>query len=209
MALMWLPRVSLALLLAAPGSVLANKGNIYCCQTASGQSICGDVVPHACYGREYREISPRGSVVRVIAAPLSAEEKATLDARKRREAQEESEREQQRRLDTALLQTYRELGDIDKREAESLVDVDTVIGDIRKRLMELDEEQVRLEQELGALPPEQITNRQRGARADIDNERATYQRLLQSKLNERKAVQDRFAVDRKRYIELSAEGSRR
>ncbi|MDX5445970.1 MAG: hypothetical protein LPJ87_07935 [Zoogloeaceae bacterium] len=209
MASTWLPRVFLFLVLAVPAAVLANKGSIFCCQAASGQSICGDVVPHACYGREYREISPRGTVLRVYAAPLSAEEQASLEARKRRIAQEEAEREQKRRLDTALMQTYREAGDIDRREAESLVDIDTVINDIRKRLGELDEERLRLEEEFAGLPADQITVRQRGARADLDNERATYQRLLQSKLDERKAVQERFAVDRKRYLELSAEGVRR
>jgi hypothetical protein len=209
MASTWRPRLFLCLALVASPAVMANKGSIFCCQAANGQSVCGDVVPHACYGREYREISPRGTVLRVFAAPLSAEERAGLEVRKRRDAQEEAEREQQRRLDNALMQTYREPGDIDRREAESLVDIDTVIRDIRKRLIELDEEQLRLEQEFAGLPPDQITVRQRGARADIDHERTTYQRLLQSKLEERKAVQERFAADRKRYLELGAEGARR
>lgn len=205
----WLPKAFIALALALPTWASANKGNIFCCQGKSGQSICGDLLPQACYGREYREISPRGTVLRVVAAPLTPEEKVQQDAERRRVAREASEREHQRRQDTALLQTYRSPQEIDEREMQSLEDVDSVIGDIRKRLAELDDEESKLEELIASLSPDQITQRHRMARSDIDNERATYRRLLQSKVSEREAVQARYAADRKRFAELMAERSAR
>src|SRR5690606_7167224 len=116
MASTWLPRVLCLLVWLLPSLAAANKGNIYCCQGASGQSICADVLPHACYGREYREISPRGTVLRVVAAPLTREERARLEAARQLEAEQEAKRELQRRTDTALLETYGGLDDIDARE---------------------------------------------------------------------------------------------
>ncbi|MDX5363779.1 MAG: hypothetical protein LPJ91_06470 [Pseudazoarcus pumilus] len=209
MASTWLPRAFFCLLLLLPSLAAANKGNIYCCQGANGQSICADVLPAACYGREYREISPRGTVLRVVAAPLTREERARLEAEKQREAELEAEREIQRRIDTALLETYRGLDDIDAREASSLADIDAIIADIRRRLKELDEEEVKLDQLIASIPPDQVTHRHRLARTDIDNERGIYQRMLQSKLKERLAVQERYAVDRRRYAELLAEKPKR
>lgn len=203
MASTWLPRVVLPVLLGLP-AFAAGQSNIYCCQSASGQSICGDVLPQACFGREYREISPRGVVVRVVAAPLTAEERARLAEQKRLQAIEDEEREKQRRIDTALLETYRSKADIDRREAGSLADIDSVVRDIRERLVELDEEQQRLDALIASLRPDQITSRHRLARSDIDNERATYQRLLESKIRERQAVKERYAADRKRYAEIQA-----
>lgn len=201
MASTWLPRSVLLVLLGLP-ALAGAQSNIYCCQSASGQSICGDVLPQACFGREYREISPRGVVLRVVGAPLTAEQRARLAEEKRLQAIEDEEREKQRRIDTALLETYRSRADIDRREASSLADIDSVIRDIRERLVELDEEQQRLDALIASLKPEQITNRHRLARSDIDNERATYQRLLESKIKERLAVKERYAADRKRFVEI-------
>lgn len=209
MASTWLPKTLLALMLALPAVASASKGSIYCCQAANGQSVCGDPLPQACYGREYREMSPRGTVLRVIAAPLSAEERSRQDAEKRRLADEEVEREKQRRLDTALLETYRSPADIDARETRALADIDKSIGEIRQRLGELDEEQVKLDALLSSMSPDQVTTRHRLARSDIDNERATYQRLLVARQNEREAVRKQYAQDRRRYAELLAEGRTR
>lgn len=209
MASTWLPRVLCLLVGLLPSLAAANKANIYCCQGANGQSMCADVLPPACYGREYREISPRGTVLRVVAAPLTREERARIEAEKEREAALEAEREIQRRIDTALLETYRGLDDIDAREAKSLADIDAMINDIRRRLVELDEEEVALDQLIASLPADQVTHRHRLARTDIDNERGIYQRLLQGKVREREAVQARYAVDRRRYAELLADKGRR
>lgn len=209
MASTWLSRVLCLLVGLLPALAAANKGNIYCCQGTNGQSICADVLPPACYEREYREISPRGTVLRVVAAPLTREERARIEAEKQREAELEEEREIQRRIDTALLETYRGLDDIDAREGKSLADIDAMIIDIRKHLAELDEEEVKLDQLIASLPADQVTQRHRLARSDIDNERGVYQRLLQGKLKERAAVQERYALDRRRYAELLADKRKR
>ena len=49
----------------------------YCCDVG-GQPVCGDILPAACYGRAYREMSPSGLVRRTVAAPLTPQEIANV-----------------------------------------------------------------------------------------------------------------------------------
>ena len=60
----------------SPGEVRAQTTTakiVYCCDVG-GQPVCGDILPAACYGRAYREVSPSGLVRRTVAAPLTPEE---------------------------------------------------------------------------------------------------------------------------------------
>lgn len=205
MAWVSLPSMLIVALLLWPAltSAQGNSRNIYCCENAEGRSICGDVLPLACYGRAYREISPRGSVVRSVAAPLTAAEAARLEAENRIRERKEAEQRQQRRFDSALLETYRSLEDIDTREARAVEDVDTTIVDIRKRQTELEAERAMLERriaEAGAEVPPSL----RHARRAVDAEHASYVRILEAKRSEKRAVLERYATDRRRYAELMA-----
>ena len=40
------------------GGAAVRRRSIYCCDVG-GQPVCGDIPPAACYGRAYREMSPR------------------------------------------------------------------------------------------------------------------------------------------------------
>ena len=55
----------------------AGAASIYCCDVG-GQPVCGDILPAACYGRAYREMSPSGIVRRTVPAPLTADELSRL-----------------------------------------------------------------------------------------------------------------------------------
>ena len=63
-------------LVASSGTLAAQQSggaSIYCCDVG-GQPVCGDILPAACYGRAYREMSPSGTVRRTVAAPLTPDE---------------------------------------------------------------------------------------------------------------------------------------
>lgn len=196
-----------ALLLLLPVLALAqgaDSRNIYCCESEQGQSVCADVLPLACYGRAYREISPRGAVLRSVAAPLTPAEAARLEAENRRKAREEAVLRQQRRFDAALLETYRSLEEIDVREERALADVDSSIADIRRRQKELAAEREELEQRIEGFAPEPVPEVLQHARRAVGAEYASYERVLVAKLAERAAVVERYATDRRRYAELMA-----
>ncbi|AUN95932.1 hypothetical protein [Pseudazoarcus pumilus] len=211
MAWIWLPSLTVAAaaaFLPAPAEAQAGRV-IFCCEDAQEQSICADTLPPACYGRAYREISPRGLVVRHVAAPLTVEEQARLEAENRRRARQEALERQQRNMDNALLETYRGLNDIDMREALALEDVERSIADIHERRRGLMAERRALEEEIAALPADQdVEPLNRSLRA-VDSELRSYQRLLEAKQAERESIQARYAADRRRYAELIAERAQR
>ena len=105
----------------------AGAASIYCCDVG-GQPVCGDILPAACYGRAYREMSPSGIVRRSVPAPLTADEIAQRAAAEHKRRAEEAERMRQLRLDQALLETYRDM-------SVSLLDI--YLSSVSNRLNEI------------------------------------------------------------------------
>lgn len=182
---------------------------IYCCDDERGRPMCGDVLPSACFGKAYREISPQGTVRRHVAAPLTPEEIAVRDEALRLQQEEEARLAAQRRVDRALLETYQNLDEIDFLEARALAEVDREIEIIAQREEELAEQRQRLVLEtefyVGRELPREIST---GLRL-IDTELAAYQSVRDAKQGEKEAIRERFAVDRRRYAELIASGEGR
>ena len=214
---MALPRAELFGLAAAlsgallvPGAALAQAPQrlIYCCDVG-GQPVCGDILPAACYGRAYREISPSGLVRRVVPAPLTEEEITQRDALERQRRADEAARLKQQRLDEALLETYRSLQHLDERRERELGAIDRVIHILRERETELVTRQHALVEEVaraeqGKVPPVLQDNIR-----SLDGEIVAQRSVIEAKLRERSALLDRFEEDRRRYIELTAPGSDR
>jgi hypothetical protein len=183
--------------------------NIYCCDDAQGRPVCGDILPSACYGQAYRVISPQGTVRRHVAAPLTPEEIARRDAEEKARKEEEARLLAQRRLDEALLETYKSLEDIDDREERALADVERSVEDIRVREVELIEQRGRYRQEAefyeGREPPRELTT----ALRLIETELMAYRSVIDAKELEKSAIRARYAADRRRYAELIASGMTR
>jgi hypothetical protein len=197
--------------LALPLVAAAQTGgrSIYCCEDANGRPVCGDVLPAACYGRAYREISPQGTVRRHVAAPLTPQEIARRDAEAKRRKAEEERRLKQRRLDEALLETYKSLEDIDVRQDRALAQVQSGIESLRVREAELVVRRGEVEAEFdsyhGRDVPRELSNRLR----NVDSELASHRTVIDAKTREMDAIRARFAADRRRYAELLASGVER
>jgi len=206
MGLRRLADLGFAALLAAPLAASAQTSSggktIYCCDIG-GQPICGDVLPNACYGRAYREMSPQGVIRRQVAAPLTADEisRRNEDARLRAEADARLAR--QRRLDQALLDTYQSVADVDFRRDRALADLDKTISSLRVRETELVERRNRIAKETepfqGRAVPRELAE-------DLDNangELSAHRSVIDAKQRERESIRARFEEDRRRYIELT------
>jgi hypothetical protein len=203
----WLVAAALALPLAA----VAQTGgrSILCCDDANGRPVCGDVLPPVCYGRAYREISPQGTVRRHVAAPLTRQEIARRDAEEQRRKEEEARRLKQRRLDEALLETYKSLEDIDVRQERALAEVERSLEGLRAREAELLAQRTEVEAEMEFYRerdvPRALVNRMR----DVESELVSQRSVLEAKKREKDAIHARFAADRRRYAELIAAGDER
>lgn len=202
----------LVLALVMPGVAVAQqqtRGSVYCCDDNQGRPVCGDVLPSVCFGRAYRVLSPQGSLLREIAAPLTPEEVATREAEAERQRAEETRRMRQQRLDEALLETYRGLEDIDMREARALAEAEHGVIELRRREAELIEAQEDLKLQIeshadGEVPRELATELRL-----VESELNAYQGVIRAKDAEKEAIRARYAADRERYRELTeGEGAR-
>lgn len=194
------------LLAFGPGSVQARGPGgvtIYCCDVG-GQPVCGDILPAACYGRAYREMSPSGVVRRTVAAPLTPEEIAQRAAAEHRRRGEEAERMRQLRLDQALLETYRSLQDLDNRRDRELRELDRSISELRARESELLEHQRALIDEATRTDKSEVAASLEADIRLLDSEIVAQSSVIAAKLRERGAVVERFEEHRRRYVELTA-----
>lgn len=197
-----------AALLAMPAAAQSAPRPIYCCDSADGQPVCGDILPDACYRRAYRVVSPQGTILRRVAAPLTAAEIAERDAEQRRRRFEEAERARQQRLDQALLDTYRSLSDLDVRRDREVGDLDRLIRELRERESGLIERQKGLVQELAAASDPALKRQLEESIHDLDGEIVSQRSVIDAKLRDRAAILDRFEQDRRRYLQLTAPAAR-
>lgn len=196
--------LALGLALLAPGAMAAPT-SITCCDDASGRRICADILPPACYGRGYREISPQGTVLRVVPAPMSAEERARAEQEdKARKVAEEKAREERRR-DAALLQTYSSLDDLEAQRRRAQADIQEDIDKARQREAEVLERRVKLDQEAAFYTrkpkPVELAN----ALRENDGDLAAQRIVIESKQRDLAAVKARYDKDRLRFSELLAQ----
>lgn len=191
------------LLVGVPASGHGQAGGvIYCCDSA-GQVVCGDILPAVCYGRDYREVNPSGTVRRYVPAPLRPEEAARREAEERRLRAEHNERLRQQRLDKALIDTYRSLDDLDLRRDREVGELDASIRALRARETELLARRAQLAERLAAVGADGARARLDDDARRIDGELSAQRSVIDAKLRERAAVLDRFAGDRQRYLRLS------
>ncbi|MCK6409252.1 MAG: hypothetical protein L6Q70_08680 [Thauera sp.] len=166
--------------------------------------MCGDILPAACYGRAYRELSPSGIVRRTVAAPLTAEEIAQRAAAEHSRRAEEAERMRQVRLDQALLETYRSIEDLDSRRDRELRELDRSIRQLRAREAELLERQRGLIDEATRTDKSDVAASLETDIRLLDSEIVAQSSVIAAKMRERSAVLERFDEHRRRYVELTS-----
>lgn len=193
------------LVLLAQGAMAAATTTITCCEDGNGRRVCADVLPPACYGREYREISPQGNVTRVVPAPMSAEERARAEQEEKARKVFEEKAKEERRRDAALLQTYSSLDDLESQRARALADLEKDLELARKREAEIKKDREKLDQEAEFYvkkpkPPELAKSLR-----ENDSEQAAQRSVIDSKQRDIEAVKTRYDGDRRRYTELMAQ----
>lgn len=202
-------RPVLALLLAfvpalLPGSGIPAMaaGKLFCCIDASGKQVCGDILPHECYGRAYRELGDSGRTLRTIEAPLTAEQRAQRVADEQKRKAEETALKEQQRKDQALLNTYGTVQDIEAMRLRAQEDVKKSIKAAEVKIVEIRAQRKKLENEAEfykkkQLPPEI----QRGLR-DVDTEVKAQESIIEAKRLELDIIRDKYDDDKRRFIEI-------
>lgn len=200
----------LALVLCAVGLLPADaaEARVYCCKDARGQQVCGDVLPASCADRSYRELNNQGATVKQIDAPMSDAQRAKRDADSKKAAEDERVRQEQRRRDTTLLNTYTSEREIDVARDRRVADIEELLSRLREQKQTLTDRQKKLEADVAAFAgnnkrvPSHIKDRLDTTTEDL--------RLIAENIaaKERDLVETRkrFEEDRTRFRELA--GSR-
>lgn len=127
--------------------VPASEARVYCCKDARGQQVCGDVLPAACADRGYRELNSQGATVRQVEAPMTEAQRAKRDAEAKKARDEDMARQEQRRRDTTLLNTYTSEREIDAARDRRIADIEELLTRLREQQHTLSERHKKLEKD--------------------------------------------------------------
>lgn len=139
--------VVLAALALLPCAALAQVG-IYTCVDSKGRKITSDRPILECIDRSQQEITPAGTVKRVLGPSLTAQEKAALEEKEKIAAEERARLAEEKRRDRALLLRYPSRAVHDKERGLALAQVDEVIKAASKRTVELAEQRKAINAEM-------------------------------------------------------------
>ena len=188
--------------LLAATAVGAQPRETYGCKSETGRLITTDRIGD-CHGKETRVIGPDGRTVRTIPAPLTQEQKDVIAAAARQKKEEEIKRRELRRVDDALLDTFRDADDLEVKRARALDQIKQDLAGSQGRMERMKKLHAEYLQEAEfykkkALPPDL-------KRKIDDNEAAMKgeQNTMTSKQNEVVQVNARFDSDKKRLLELT------
>jgi len=182
------------LLLAWQGGMAQNKPGIYTCIDSKGRRLTSDRPIPECLDREQRELSSTGTVKRVVPPSYTAEERARLEAEKRKEAEAQARVAEERRRDKALLIRYPNRAVHDKERADALAQIDEVIGAVLRREEALVRQRKELDAELEFykgdlnLAPSWLKRKYE----DNDSQLKIQQRFLLDQAQEKDRINTRF-----------------
>ena len=177
---------------------------MYKCVDARGKVYYTQVPPRECLGRDTQELNKSGTVIKKTErAPTSAEVQAR-EAERKKKAEETERGREERRKNTALLNTYSSEKDIEDARARALKEAQTAIEDTEKHIVGAQQRQKKLESEkefyvkkpMPAKLKQEISNNE----IDIKNQTA----LLEVKKREISVINAKYDEDKRRYVELTA-----
>lgn len=183
--------LALSSLLALPA---AQAQSIYTCVDAKGRRHTADRPIVECLDREQKEMSPQGTVKRVVPPSLTAEERAAAKAREQAEADQRARAIETQRRERALVLRYPSQAAHDKERADALAQVEGVAATIRLRQADLDKERQRLagEMEFYQKDPAKAPARLKARIQDNANQIANQQMALDNQAREKDRVNARF-----------------
>lgn len=195
----WRGLIAIACLSMASGAWAIKK-----CQDSDGNWHYGDFAGQACSQSKVTTLNERGVVQDERAAPLTAEEKAAqaeqLRLEKERLAAEEASREERARI----LSIYETEADIERQRTNQMYSVQSNIDVTKAYIDSLQERINRNETKIATITntafQEQIRTENAEVRSKIDLAEEQLADLLQQKI----AVQERFAKELELYRELRA-----
>ncbi len=195
------------LLAVAPA---AAQQRMYKCVDARGKVYYTQVPPPECLGRDTQELDKSGTLMRKSQTPTAltpAQEKAR-EAERKKKLEDEERSKEERRKNTALLNTYSSEKDIDDARQRALKEAQAAIAETEKRIAEAQKRKKELEseKEFYVKKPMPLKLKQDITNNEIDIKNQT--ELLDAKKKEISVINAKYDRDKRRYLELTAQGKK-
>jgi hypothetical protein len=194
---------------APQDETITRPGESACCIDASGQLVCGDIMPPQCNGRALKIYNRQGLLIRSVSPRMTEAEKAQVTEQDRLEKQMQTSLREQQRKDQALLDTYTSLADLDRmqkrREEETLsviANTRAMLAAAKQRKQALDAEAEFYAKTPDSMPPD-LSQRKYNEEIEIKAQN----NLLDAKQKELEQIRKKFAEDRRRYIAITGKGA--
>ena len=197
---------ALAALGVLAGSGAASAQKIVCWKDKAGKVVgCGDKVPPEYQSSATKELDSRGVTRRTTDSVDEANQRRTREQEAARAKAEEERRQlDQKRQDTALLETFTSEKEIDQKRDRELQILDLQMEQLTAGLKSVTQRyndvraRVDTVQKNGKTPPKQLQDEL--ARATGDKQRM--EQGVEAKQKEKQDTRERFAAYKKRYNEL-------
>ncbi|MCS6945057.1 MAG: hypothetical protein RMK97_06550 [Sutterellaceae bacterium] len=186
----------------------AASARLYVCTTASGRTISADRPPPECADRPIRELRSDGSVKRVIEPPLTPEQRAALEAERKRQMQEAERQRAQMRRDLSLLETYANEAEIENARHRALADRQALIERAQRRLQELLRERKRLEEESEFYVRRELPEKLKREIAANEEMIRVQEKVIADAKADMARVNERYDAEAKRFRELVNAGAK-
>ncbi|MCA3237133.1 MAG: DUF4124 domain-containing protein [Curvibacter sp.] len=195
---------------SVPAPALAQSaypGGIYTCVDARGRKLTSDRPIPECSDREQSVLNPSGTVRAIVPPTLTGPERAALEARQRREAEERARQAEERRRERALLVRYPNRAMHDKERQEALDSIAVVRQAAINRVRELQRQRRELDAELEfyARDPSKVPPSLRRLVEDNDKSMAVQERFILDQEAEIARVNARFDEELVRLQQLWAQ----
>lgn len=121
---------------------------IYTCVDAKGRKLTADRPIPECTDREQKVLNPSGTVKTKVGPTLTALERAALEQKAKKDAEEQGRLGDEKRRDRALLIRYPNKGVHDQERAEALSQIAVVVKAATTRMDELGRQRVSIDAEM-------------------------------------------------------------
>ena len=186
-----------AALAQSGGSNGSTTPSIYTCVDKYGRKLTSDRPILECIDREQRELSPSGTVRRVIGPTLTDHERTAFELQRRKAQEEQSRIIEERRRERVLTARYPDQSTHDTERAAAQVQVDEVSDAAAQRIIELHQQRkaLDLEMEFYRRDPAKAPMNLRRQLAENDENVQEQQRFLAAQEQEKRRVNRRFDAE--------------
>jgi hypothetical protein len=190
--------------LLAPAWAQPAPQRMYKCVDARGKVYYTQVPPRECLGRDTQELDKSGTVIRQTERAPSAAEVQAREAERKKKAESDERAKEERRKNTALLNTYSSEKDIEDQRARALKEAQDAIEATEKSIVGAQKRQKELESEKEFYVKKPMPAKLKQEISNVDIEIKNSTSLLEAKRKEIVVINAKYDEDKRRYAELTA-----